>query len=568
MASWSSNIPAARKALARLTFIGLVLTLVLTGAFPALAQDTVYADPAGVFTAIVPATWMDESTAEYGVFTHSGVSIYLLSVDVSEIQAGIDSAIAIATPDLASGTPNVMGEFAAPSGTWTQIIYMLPAEAVGNVVAQSNGSATVVVIVTADSMAAMQAILTDANAILASISIEGVQVSASPADAEAPPSTPVPQAEGTVTFPTLTGPNAVGRVSYLWTDSSREEIFTSEVGDPRILTVWIWYPAAPTEDNQIASYLSDGMSALAQQMFGFGSSNVEIHAYDSAPILHSETGYPVLVFSHGNGMNSAFYASLLEEIVSHGYIVVGVDHTFNALLTTLADGQVIPQLGEAAPETDENFATRVADVRFVIDQLVAVNTSDAVLAGNLDLSRIGLIGHSFGGQTVAEACHLDERCRAVLVADVPLRGEVSEVGLSKPIMLMDAEILTGEQQVEEAEAVSGEPAPPGYEAFFDDMNARRRRIDDMLLNMSPDVYHVIIESTRHNSYTDLPLLATVQPTLQATLGLASMQAERGQHMISDYILAFFDTYLKGEPALLLNGVSADYPEVTFVRGQS
>ena len=415
----------------------------------------------------------------------------------------------------------------------------------------------------------MQAILSDANALLASVSIAGASVTEEAADVETtePPSVVVPLSEGVIEFPALTGADAVGRVTYQWTDSSREELFTPEAGDSRVLTVWIWYPAAPAADDQIAAYLSEGMSALAQQMFGFGSGNVATHAYDAAPALPSDSGYPVLVFSHGNGMNSAFYASVLEEIASHGYVVVGVDHTYNALLTTLPDGEVVPQLQAAQEETDENFATRVADVRFVLDQLEAVNADDAVLASSIDLTRIGLIGHSFGGHTVAEACYEDARCRAVLVADVPLRGEVAEAGPSKPIMLMDAEILSGEQQVHEAETVSGQTAPPGYGAFFDEMNARRSSISAMLLESSPDAYRLIVAGTRHNTYTDLPLLAEVQPALRTTLGLASMDAERGQRLISDYALAYFDTYLKGERSPLLDGASADYPEVTFERGQ-
>jgi hypothetical protein len=182
--------------------------------------------------------------------------------------------------------------------------------------------------------------------------------------------------------------------------------------------------------------------------------------------------------------------------------------------------------------------------------------------------RLGLIGHSFGGQTAAETCYQDTRCQAVFVADVPLRGEVAEAGLMRPIMLMDAELLSGAQQVEEAETVSGQPAPAGYDLFFDEMNATRALVLDLLLNMSPDAYHLIVAGARHNTYTDLPLLAQVQPGLTGALGLASLEAERGQRLISDYALAFFDTYLKDAHATLLDGASTDYPEVSFERGTS
>jgi len=36
-------------------------------------------------------------------------------------------------------------------------------------------------------------------------------------------------------------------------------------------------------------------------------------------------------------------------------------------------------------------------------------------------------------------------------------------------------------------------------------------------------------------------------------------------IITDYLLAFFDHTLKGQPAPLLDGPAANYPEVTFER---
>lgn len=561
----SKRSPAARQALARLTFIGLVLALFVAGALPALAQDTAYADPAAVFTATIPATWADESTADYGLFTNSGVSLYLLSVAESEIQAGVEAAIAVATPDLASGTPNVMGEFAAPSGTWTQIIYMLPGGGVGNVVAQSNGSETVVLIVTADSMTAMQTILADANAILASISIEGAMVAEQEEPESAVPA--APPVEGDLIFPELTGDYAVGRVDYLWSDDSREETN----GDPHVVRVWFWYPAAPDTDSPIAPYLPSGMDEAFQQNFGISSSQIHSHAYDAAPVLSADSGYPVVLAGPGNGYNAAFSTALAEEIASHGYVVVGYDHAYNSFLTTLPDGTVIRRPSDNLQETEELFATRIADVEFVLDQLAQVNSSDAILQGSLDLDHVGIWGHSFGGQTAGEICRVDARCKAVAISDVPLRGESATGGVSKPIMLLDAEILSGEDWLHEQEVMTGQTIPDAelIADFWNTQNAGRDATAEMLLAVSPDAYRVGIHGARHNDFSDTHLLATLQPAMLPLMGgISTIDAVRGQHIIGDYLVAFFDTYLKGEPAPLLDGTSSDYPEVTFVRGQS
>ena len=572
MRSSFGMVLTARNVAVQLWPIILVMLLV-TCALPVLAQDTTYTDPAGQFTATIPAGWMDESTAEYGLFTKSGVSLYLLTIGDTDVQAGIDAALARFAPDLASASPNPLGDSALPNGTWTVVLYAPPSGEVGAVAAQSNGTATIILLETSDNLNALQAVQADVSAVNLGIKVEGVIASTAEPEAEAAAlvSPSIPLAEGEVTFPEPTGPHAVGRVIYGWTDASREETFTPEQGDPRTLTIWIWYPAAPTGDAQTASYMTGGQSTLMQQLFGISSNNVRDHAYESAPVLTTESGYPVLVFSPGNGMNSVFYSSLLEDIASHGYVIVGIDHTYvGELLVTLPNGQVVP--GSGVEENDDNFNTRVDDVRFVIDQLAQVNEGDATLKGSLDLARVGIFGHSFGGTTAVGACYADARCQGAIIMDWKLQGEVTEIGLPQPLMLMDSERISAEQSVHEMEIASGqtfpETAAANAVAAFGAIDVFRENTANMLLGKSSDAYRIILTGARHYTFSDVPLLATIQPALAVQVAGISLNAERGLRIASDYILAFFDTYLKGEPSLLLNGASDLYSEVTFRRGQS
>lgn len=269
------------QALVRFVLIGLVLVLIGANTLPALAQEIPYTDPAGHFTATIPDGWTDESPAEYGLFTNAGVSLYLLTVEGDDLQASIDTAVKLLAPELSDGNQISMGEFPSPSGIWKQEFFTLSSGQVGNAVAQSNGRITVVILITADSMGAMQAILTDSNAMLATVRIEGVSAATPESDTEASPTAaaPVSQAEGEISFPDLTGPYAVGRTIYSWTDDSREETYTSEHGEARMVTVWVWYPAESVADEQPATYLTDGMSGLFQPLYGIPSSSVHSHAY-------------------------------------------------------------------------------------------------------------------------------------------------------------------------------------------------------------------------------------------------------------------------------------------------
>jgi pimeloyl-ACP methyl ester carboxylesterase len=254
---------------------------------------------------------------------------------------------------------------------------------------------------------------------------------------------------------------------------------------------------------------------------------------------------------------------MLEEIASHGYIVFGVDHTYDAFLTTLPNGQVIQAIEAATPETAETLAMRVADVRFVLDQIAALNTSQDALAGHLDLTQLGLIGHSYGGATVAEVCREDVRCKAVAVIDVPLRGAVASVGLAQPILLMDSEVITCDQFVHEVEMLSANP-PFGLKDLCEAIKADRKQAAEAALKTSSAASHISIVGTRHNSYTDLPFLAQQQPALTPRLGgIVSIEAERGWRVSCDYVLAFFGKHLRGEVTTLLDGTSAKYPDVVF-----
>ena len=54
----------------------------------------------------------------------------------------------------------------------------------------------------------------------------------------------------------------------------------------------------------------------------------------------------------------------------------------------------------------------------------------------MDLQRLGIFGHSFGGATALEFCHKDSRCKAVLDMDGIPFGSVVPEGLSKPGMFL------------------------------------------------------------------------------------------------------------------------------------
>src|SRR6202049_5293986 len=60
-----------------------------------------------------------------------------------------------------------------------------------------------------------------------------------------------------------------------------------------------------------------------------------------------------------------------------------------------------------------------ADIAFVLDQLERLNVSDPTgkFTGRLDMTRVGVFGHSFGGAKDAQFCSQDSRCKAGIDVD-------------------------------------------------------------------------------------------------------------------------------------------------------
>jgi len=139
-------------------------------------------------------------------------------------------------------------------------------------------------------------------------------------------------------IPPPTGPLAIGRIGYHWVDRSRPD--AKERTAHRELMVYFWYPAAKSRSAARASYLPgarqfDGMAEVQAGMRrSFGedwsailSGSLRAHAVERASVAKSGRRFPVVIFSHGAGNTGFDYSALIEDVVSHGYVVAAIEHT-------------------------------------------------------------------------------------------------------------------------------------------------------------------------------------------------------------------------------------------------
>jgi len=347
-------------------------------------------------------------------------------------------------------------------------------------------------------------------------------------------------------LPKPDGPYDIGTTTMHLVDREREERFTDDPADSREIMLQFWYPAADSNDDRAAYMDPETFDWLKHEspipLFWIpddGYTSAMPHAVRNAPAVPGET-FPVLLFSHGYDGVREIYTSLVEELVSHGYIVAAVQHPYVAGVTVFPDGRVVEHQpapadpGEAEAYFEMAFDSVTGDIDFVLDCLPGM---DIPLQASFDLDRVGIYGHSFGGGASAAACNRDDRVLAGAALDGYFYSDVVENGSKKPFLSLLAD------------------------GHFE----RDASLQQMWNRTQSDIYMATAAGAAHYSYTDVGLLLThVAPLIpRQAVGFGSIEPRRLIEIANAYTLAFFDAYLKEQPLDALLNLAGQYPEVTF-----
>ena len=185
-------------------------------------------------------------------------------------------------------------------------------------------------------------------------------------------------------LPNPGGSYSVGTETFHWVDSSRMEWFTDEdPNDVREIIVQIWYPANLKGALKPEPYL-DFIDLRAKTLAGAGAipeyfpshlNHVYTNSYKNIPIIKSDQLMPVVIFSHGITGTRHLHQAMYEFLVSRGFIVMALDHSFDANLTIFPDGHLADYRSDITGHPDSanvrimQMNTRVADISFILDQL-------------------------------------------------------------------------------------------------------------------------------------------------------------------------------------------------------
>jgi predicted dienelactone hydrolase len=318
-------------------------------------------------------------------------------------------------------------------------------------------------------------------------------------------------------LPRVTGQYEVATANYTYTDTNRPESFSNS-GANRKLNVEFWYPKVGTGK------------------------------------------YPLVVFSHGAFGVKASNTSTFMELASHGYVVCSIDHLYHALYSVGSDRKIVMVNQAFYQEVvdinngkyDEGAAfqiekkwlkLRTEDIHFVLNTILAqTQTAGAEPVYRMvDPAKIGLMGHSLGGESSAQVARERGDIGAVVNLDADLGGEYLDYANGKYTL-------------------NSQPYPtPILTILADDMVRLMADIPDAenvialkhVEATAPLAYEVHLTGTDHQSLTDLPItspfmVSMITSSVKKAGGGESADKYAVIERMNDLVLNFFNVYLKGE----------------------
>jgi Platelet-activating factor acetylhydrolase, isoform II len=365
-----------------------------------------------------------------------------------------------------------------------------------------------------------------------------------------------------ITLPAPTGHFAVGRTMYTWINNGETDELAPSPGAKREGVTWMWYPSAAATTARPGEYLpAPWRKALAEDSGRLMSlfltpdlALVRTHSWSDAEVSTEQRSYPVVIMRAGGGALTTDFTTLAEDLASHGYIVVGFDAPYRTFVVVLSGNRVVIRPPANDPENlPADQANRLinrlllmwtSDTAFVVGQLEQLNAADpsGKFTGRLDMQRLGMFGHSFGGAQALQFCHDHPRCKAGIDIDGAPYGNVVQEGLKQPFLFLLSDH-------------SREMVDPASRQIHADIQSIYERLPSGRLFLT-------IRGANHFSFSDQMLVKSHYLIgMIGLLGVGGLDGRRGLAITADYVHTFFDVYLKDAPAVSLLKASQLYPEV-------
>ena len=262
-----------------------------------------------------------------------------------------------------------------------------------------------------------------------------------------------------------TGPYGVGYKEYnlvnekacpnvFFKESNKDNFSDNNLSYCNEIELAVYYPT-----QKISSSIYHTIPSLITDVKSF-SNNVSDYDIEQIRGIKSHSGknlpcvdkqFPVVFFSPGYGLPTQEYENIITELVSNGYIVIGINSQFINGDITFNNAKVS---NVVEPETEEDkknfFRTSYIDLSYVYEVLSHKQLSDSIL-NKISWDRVALFGHSLGSAVVARFAN-QAGINAVAALDLTidlLEGNDCHQTLKVPFMHMFSSQLYQQNEMHE-----------------------------------------------------------------------------------------------------------------------
>jgi dienelactone hydrolase len=240
----------------------------------------------------------------------------------------------------------------------------------------------------------------------------------------------------------------------------------------------------------------------------------------------------VVIFTPGFGALPSDYTALAEELASYGYVVASPANTYSGMTVVFPDGHVASEIAEQ-PDNDRLAHIWAEDVASVLKRLRELDADPASLFfRKLELTRIGVMGHSFGGVAAAQFCMAEPACAAGMDLDGALAGDAPKRGIRAPFVFMVSDGTTSYWSSKAAKAE------------WDSLYAKYLASVRATCAISPQCTVEVEQGFRHANFTDSAALFR-PPLVWAHPALGSADPRQGVARVRQQVRSFLDRYVKG-----------------------
>ncbi len=390
------------------------------------------------------------------------------------------------------------------------------------------------------------------------------------------------------TLPRPTGSYDVGIMYFHFVDENRADPFLDTSASNRELMVKVYYPAMKDDAKPFSPYLHNSPELiksfaafyhLPDFMFDH-LSLVKTNAKENLQLSDQQPGYPVILVSHGAGTTMEVQTSLSEDLASHGYIVVAIDHTYVSLATVFPDRIVSHKEATTnfnVAEPAEMITQIMADdAKFVMDKLGEMNEGivSSIFAGKLNLDQIGMMGHSVGGAMAYNLAMNDSRVKAAINLDgkvyITPTGDFEDMA---PFLMLANDnyhiqaiqnqrpLMEKYEDMNEVDQKITSEIYGSEQAYKDAYNKTQQNVLGLskILGASGNLF--TIEGSDHMKFIDIGLFIGISQ-FREQIGISGKtDPARCLEITRAISLAFFDQHLKGVTSDSWEPLIEMYPEL-------